>query len=121
MFQMRWAIVPACLTFGPIFLVMGVAGDASLFVAGVMMTVAGLGILFHGLFTRQLPDLGSRPSREYLSGVVTGVGLGCMAAAAFVHDPSVEWLLYVGLAIFCASSLMRPRPETQPNASSGPA
>lgn len=104
--QMRWAIVPACLTFGPLFIVMGIPGDGSLLLAGAMMTTAGLGILVHGLFTRQLPS--PPPSRDYLSGLVYGIGLGCMSAASFFHNFSDQWLMYVGFAILFAGALLKP-------------
>ena len=110
MFQMRWAIVPACLTFGPLFFVMGIAGDAPLCLLGVVMSLAGLGILIHGIATRQLPA-GSPPSREYLSGVVFGIGLGCLIVAGLLHDLSVDWLMYAGFAVLLVSSFLRPRVE----------
>jgi hypothetical protein len=117
MFQMRWAIVPACLTFGPLFFVMGVAGDTQLLIVGALMTIIGLAILLHGLFTRQLPP-SSPPSRDHLSGVVFGVGLGCIASAAFLHYLSVEQIMYVGFAIIIVGSFLRPRLE-HPHTSSG--
>ena len=118
MFQMRWTIVPACLTFGPLFFVMGIAGDAQLCLLGAVMTLAGLGILFHGIATRQLPT-GPLPSREYLSGVVYGVGLGCLIIAGFIHNLPVEWFIYVGFAVLIAGSFLRPCVEGRSQASSG--
>jgi hypothetical protein len=118
MFQMRWAIVPACLTFGPLFFVMGIAGDAQLCLLGAVMTVMGLGILFHGIATRQLPA-GSPPSREYLSGIVSGIGLGCLLVAGLLHDLSVDWLMYVGIAVFFVGSFLRPHVEVASKASPG--
>jgi hypothetical protein len=119
MFQMRWAIVPACLTFGPLFFVMGVIGDVQLCLLGAIMTIAGLGILLHGIFTRQLPS--PPPSQEYLSGVIYGIGIGCLIAAAFVQDLSADWLMYVGFAIVIAGSFLRPRSETRSKPSRGTA
>lgn len=118
MFQMRWAIVPACLCFGPLFFVFGIAGDPLTCLLGTVMTVTGLGILIHGIATRQLPS-GSRPSGEYLAGIVTGIGFGCLVVPSFLHDLSADHLMYVGWGILILSSFLRPRVDAMSRSSAG--
>lgn len=95
MYQMRWAIVPACLTFGPLFFMMGIGGDIELFLLGAVMTTVGVGILLHGVVTRQLPT-GSHirhqylSSGDYLAGIVTGIGWGCMIVPGLLRGFSVD-------------------------------
>ena len=119
MAEMRWAVVPACLTFGPLFLIMGIAGDAWLLLGGAMMTTAGSGILLHGIFTRQLPR--SSLTRDSLSDIVFGVGLGCLTVAGFLDDLSIESLTYVGIAIILLGSFLKPRLDKRAESSQGAA
>lgn len=114
MTQFRWAVVPACVTFGPLFIFMGLTGGPPLLVAGAMMTIAGLGILIHGIATRQLPP-GPPPSRDYLSGVVSGIGIGCLIISAFLRDLSTDTIMYAGIALLIAASFLRPRERRSPN------
>ncbi len=106
MAEIRWAVVPACLTFGPLFLVMGIGSDGWLLLGGLLMTTTGLGILFHGVITRQLPKPWLKPYFDRnLSDIVLGVGFGCLIVSGFFRYLSEESLMYVGFSIVIAGDL----------------